>query len=101
MGAIGTLFPLVVLFLIVGAVAYVGYQIYLYTNELADRGLNKMERKNVVLTKDGMKVGVKEIRNEEYTDRTQRAFVKAWTLAEEDKANAQRRPGKPSRSATK
>ncbi len=31
-----------------------------------------MEKKNVMFTKDGMKVGVKEVRDEEYTDKTQR-----------------------------
>lgn len=31
-----------------------------------------MEKKNVSFTKDGMKVGVKEMSEEEYADRTQR-----------------------------
>ncbi|KAF2268554.1 hypothetical protein CC78DRAFT_529995 [Lojkania enalia] len=47
-------------------------QIYLYTNQLADRGVRKMEKKNVMFTKDGMKVGVKEVKAEDYADRTQR-----------------------------
>jgi hypothetical protein len=45
---------------------------YIYTNELADRGKKKMEKKNVTFTKDGMKVGVKEMKHEDYTDKTQR-----------------------------
>jgi hypothetical protein len=40
-----------------------------------------MERKNVVLTKSGMKVGVKEVRNERYVDKTQSILVKAWNLS--------------------
>lgn len=47
-------------------------QIYLYTNQLADRGIHKMEKKNIVFTKDGARVGVKEMRAEDYADRTQR-----------------------------
>jgi hypothetical protein len=56
-------------------------QIFLYSNELAERGVKKMEKKNVVFTKDGAKVGVKEVSNETYADKTQRAFVKTWNAA--------------------
>jgi len=41
----------------------------------------KMEKKNVVFTKDGMKVGVKELKNESYVDTTQSFMVKAWNLS--------------------
>ena len=58
-------------------------QIYLYSNELAERGVRKMEKKNVVLTKDGAKVGVKEVSAEDYADKTQRAFVKTWNAAQD------------------
>ena len=56
-------------------------KIYLYSNELAERGVRKMEKKNVVFTKDGAKVGVKEVSAEQYADKTQRAFVKTWNAA--------------------
>jgi hypothetical protein len=45
---------------------------YLWTNDLANQGKKTMEKKNVSFTKDGMKVGVKEMSEEEYADRTQR-----------------------------
>lgn len=48
---------------------------------MADRGVKKMEKKNVSFTKDGMKVGVKDVQNEEYADRTQSVLVKAWQFA--------------------
>jgi hypothetical protein len=105
MGVFGNLFPLVILFLVVGGAGWVGYQvsspsscclskycehdvltmrqIYLYTEELAERGVKKMEKKNVVFTKDGARVGVKEVRAEDYADRTQRAFVKTWNAAQD------------------
>jgi hypothetical protein len=104
MGA-SNLLPLVVLFAVVGGVAYVGYQvsirprtslyverlltrarthkIFLYTNELAERGVHKLEKKNVVFTKDGAKVGVKEVSAEKYADKTQRAFVNTWNAAQD------------------
>ncbi len=40
-----------------------------------------MQSKNVVFTKDGLKVGVKEVRNESYVDTTQSLLVKAWNLS--------------------
>ena len=34
-----------------------------------------MEKKNVKFTKDGMRVGVKEVKDEDYRDRTQRLVL--------------------------
>lgn len=36
----------------------------------------------MVFTKDGAKVAVKEVKTEDYADRTQRAFVKTWNAAQ-------------------
>ena len=95
------LIPLVILFAVVGGVAWVCYQvsffanprvpsltyartqIFLYSNELAKRGMKNMEKNNIVFTKDGAKVGVKEVSAEDYADQTQRAFVKTWNAAQE------------------
>lgn len=70
-------------------------QIYLYSNELAERGVRKMEKKNVVFTKDGAKVGVKDVSAEQYADKTQRAFVKTWNAAHDSPqtGNTVRRQG--------
>ena len=40
-----------------------------------------MQSKNVVFTKDGLKVGVKEVKTESYVDKTQGYLVKAWNLS--------------------
>ena len=40
-----------------------------------------MEKKNVVFTKDGAKVGVKEVSAEQYADKTQKAFINTWNAA--------------------
>jgi len=45
---------------------------YIFSNELAERGKHKMEKKNILFTKDGMKVGVKELKDEDYADKTQK-----------------------------
>lgn len=78
---VANLLPLVILFAVVGGLGWVGYQIFLYSNELAERGVKKMEKKNVVFTKDGARVGVKEVTAEEYADKTQKAFVNTWNAA--------------------
>ncbi|KAM0717835.1 hypothetical protein Q7P37_006167 [Cladosporium fusiforme] len=77
-----SLVPLIILFAVVGGAAYFGYQIYLWSNELADRGQKHMEKKNMSFTKEGgLKVGVKQMGAEEYADRTQRVLVNTWNEA--------------------
>jgi len=78
MGAIMNLIPLIVLLVFVAGFAFVGYQMYLWTNDLANQGKSHMEKKNVSFSKDGMKVGVKEMSEEEYADRTQSVLVNTW-----------------------
>ena len=80
MGALSSLIPLIILFVVVGGGAYIGYQVYLWSNELADRGQKHMEKKNMSFTKDGgLRVGVKEMNAEEAADRTQRYVLTLTT----------------------
>ena len=73
MASIGSFIPLVILLLVVGGGAWVGYQIYLWSNEMTDRGKKHMEKKNMSFTKEGgLKVGVKELKTEAYEDKTQK-----------------------------
>lgn len=53
--------------------------------------MHKLGKKNVVFTKDGAKVGVKEISAEKYADKTQKAFVKTWTTAQDGSSSARSR----------
>jgi len=76
------LLPLVILFIVLGAFAFVGYHLYLTFQKISDTTSEKMQSKNVVFTKDGLKVGVKEMKTETYVDTTQGFLVKAWNLAE-------------------
>lgn len=57
-----------------------------------------MASKNVAFTKDGLRVGVKDMKNENYVDATQSYVVKAWNLAgQEKKEEAERKKGKKTR----
>jgi hypothetical protein len=72
MGALQKVFPLIVLFIILGVLAFIGFVVYSIVMEVQSHAKNKMEKKNVVFSKDGMKVGVKEVKAEDYADKTQR-----------------------------
>lgn len=75
MSAISKLFPLLVLVVLLGFFAFVGYAIYNIANDVAGKTAKKMEKKHLNITKDGLVVGIKERREEAYVDRTQR-----WAL---------------------
>lgn len=66
------LLPLALLTLFLLAAALIGYAIYATATEIAQKTTKKMESKNVVFSKDGMRVGVKEVRGDVYVDGTQR-----------------------------
>ncbi|KAE8410730.1 hypothetical protein BDV36DRAFT_302479 [Aspergillus pseudocaelatus] len=68
----GSLVPLIILVVVVTVLAVIGYITWSIVQEVTRNTKSKMEKKNVVWTKDGMKVGVKELNNEDYQDRTQR-----------------------------
>ncbi|KAK5126515.1 hypothetical protein LTR08_004681 [Meristemomyces frigidus] len=76
------LIPLVILLLVVGVGSFIGYSMYQWSNELADRGRKKMESKNMGFTKEGgLRVGVTAMPEENYTDKTQSVLVNVWNKA--------------------
>ena len=72
MSLLSKLVPLVLLFFGVVAAAFVGFVIYTIATDIADKTSKKMERKNVSFGKEGMKIGVKEVKTENYVDQTQK-----------------------------
>ncbi|OAQ66627.1 hypothetical protein VFPPC_14351 [Pochonia chlamydosporia 170] len=80
---IGKLIPLVIAILFVSAVAWVLYQVYESATKIRDTASERMGKKNVVFTKDGVRVGVKHVQNEKYVDKTQSWVVKAWNLGQQ------------------
>jgi hypothetical protein len=75
------LLPFFILLTVVLGFAFVGYHMYLSIQKISSAASEKMQSKNVVFTKDGMKVGVKELKTESYVDTTQGFLVKAWNLS--------------------
>jgi len=75
------LLPLILLIIVLAGAAFVGYHLYLAFQKISSTTTSKLQAKNVVFTKDGLKVGVKEVNNESYVDMTQDFMVKAWNLS--------------------
>lgn len=93
MARIGQLVPLVILLIILAGAAWLGYQIWVSVAKIGDAASQRMEKKNVVFTKDGVRVGVKHVATEKYVDQTQSWVVKAWNLGGgkiEDKSTKKR-----------
>ncbi|KAK3936901.1 hypothetical protein QBC46DRAFT_366595 [Diplogelasinospora grovesii] len=72
--------PLIVTLLFLGGLGWVIYQIYLSIQKIQEQAGKQMGNKNVVFTKEGLRVNVKQVKDEDYVDRTQSYFVKAWNL---------------------
>lgn len=76
--ALKHLIPLFVLVVVVGILTFVGLAVYSIVQEVSTKAREKIEKKNISITKGGLKVGVKELRDEEYRDRSQKVLVKVW-----------------------
>ena len=88
MAGLTNLIPLILLLIVVVVGGFVGYSVYLWSNELADRGKKKMEEKNIGFTKEGgLRVGVKAMPEERYADKTQK-YVHGITPASSDRCSA-------------
>jgi len=93
------LLPVIVLVVFLTVAAVIGYQVscpcarvastnlittnmaqmYNYTNTLAAHGKQSMEKRNITFGKEGgLRVGVKGMNAEEYSDKTQSWLVKAY-----------------------
>jgi hypothetical protein len=86
--------PLLLTLVFVAGAGFIGYQIYLSIAKIQAAAREKMDRKNVVFTKDGLKVGVKHVENEQYVDATQGWVVKTWNLASQEKAEERKQKRK-------
>ncbi|KAF4761218.1 hypothetical protein N7455_002044 [Penicillium solitum] len=72
------LLPLILLLVFVGIVAAVGFIVYSIVQDVGKNTREKMERKNIAFTRDGMKVQVKEVHDEAYKDQTQSVLFNMW-----------------------
>lgn len=64
--------PLIILLVVVGIIAVVAYIAYSIAHDVSKTTRQKMEKRDLVFSKDGMKIGVKEVDFETENDRTQR-----------------------------
>ncbi len=75
------LLPLILLILALGIAAFIGYAAYTIATDIADKTSQKMEKKNVSFGKDGVRIGVKEVKTESYVDQTQRYVDSFWDIS--------------------
>ncbi|KAF4212046.1 hypothetical protein CNMCM8980_001022 [Aspergillus fumigatiaffinis] len=73
-----SLIPLIILLVAVIVFSVIGYIAYSIAQEVGKNTRSKMEKKHVMLTRDGVKVGVKELSEEDYVDRSQSILVNIW-----------------------
>jgi len=75
------LLPLLILFIVLCVLLVVGFVVYTIVQDIADKTSKKMEKKNITFSREGMKVGVKEVSTEKYGDKTQNVLVNMWNNA--------------------
>lgn len=93
---LGSLVPLIITVILLAIVGAVGYVVYSIAVDVADKTSKKMEKKNMSFSKDGLKVGVKEVSAEQVGDSAQRILMK--TLNTQERPAFQLKTGLSSRS---
>lgn len=71
MAKLKDLVGLLVLFIVIGAACAVGYVAYSIANDVAAKTQEKMEKKNIKVSRDGLKVSLKQVSSEQVSDSTQ------------------------------
>lgn len=51
---------------------------FIYANDLTEKGKQHMAKNNMHFTPDGMKIGVKQMRQEDVEDKQQSALYNMW-----------------------
>ena len=72
MSLLSKLVPLVLLFLGLVLAGLVGFVVYSIATDIANKTSEKMAKKDIGISKEGLKIGVKEVKTENYVDKTQR-----------------------------
>lgn len=70
--ALSNILPLIFLLIFAAILAAIGLIVYGIVNDVKKQTKQKMEKKNVAWSRDGVKVGVKEMKAEDYKDITQK-----------------------------
>ncbi|EXJ66995.1 uncharacterized protein A1O5_09641 [Cladophialophora psammophila CBS 110553] len=78
MAKTGDLIALLILIILIAILAAVGFVAYTIAHDVGHHTRQKLERKNVSFSRDGMKVGVKEVTREQQEDAAQSVITKIW-----------------------
>ena len=81
MSKLSALVPLIVTVLLLIVAAVVGFVAYTIVTSIREETNKKMQKRNITVSRDGMKVGVKDLNTESYVDRTQNVLVQVWNNA--------------------
>ncbi|PGH01307.1 hypothetical protein AJ79_07944 [Helicocarpus griseus UAMH5409] len=76
--AANRLIPLLILFIVVGVLAVIGFVTWSIMMEVKAQTKKEMEKKHVTMSRDGMKVGYRELNDEQYKDISQSVLVSIW-----------------------
>jgi flagellar basal body-associated protein FliL len=68
----GSIVPFIILLIAIAILAVVGFVAYSIAHDVGHKTRQKLEKKHVSFSRDGMKVGVKEVSIEQQEDATQR-----------------------------
>ena len=86
--------PLFITLVFLAGLGWIGYQIWLSLGKIQAQAKEQMGKKDVTFTKDGLRVGVKHVKDEDYVDKTQSWVVKAWELSGESKEEQKKKKKK-------
>ncbi|OKL58757.1 hypothetical protein UA08_05581 [Talaromyces atroroseus] len=81
MARTNSIVPLIILFLVIGVLAAVGFVVYTIVQDISKKTRAKMEKRHIQFSKDGVKVSMKEVNDEDYKDQTQSVLVNMWNHA--------------------
>lgn len=73
--ALRNLVPLFILFVVVSVMAFIGFIVYGIVQGVSSATRERMEKRHILVTKDGVTVNVKELNDEDYVDRSQRSVL--------------------------
>ncbi|EEH43545.2 uncharacterized protein PADG_08165 [Paracoccidioides brasiliensis Pb18] len=72
------LIPLLILFIVVAFLAVILFVTWSIMMAVKMQTKQEMEKKNVMMSRDGLKVGIKELNDEKYKDISQSVLVNIW-----------------------
>ncbi|KAL2223263.1 hypothetical protein M432DRAFT_597940 [Thermoascus aurantiacus ATCC 26904] len=76
--ALRNLLPLLILLILVAILAFIGFVVWGIVQGVGAATRERMEKRHVLLSREGVTVGVRELTGEDYIDRSQSVLVSIW-----------------------